>query len=232
VSTSSTLHLYQYEDGYRYNSDSLLLYDFTCKLNPKGNVLDVGSGSGILGLLLKRDFATISLTQIDVQSSHKFLTCRSAEYNKLESEIVCADFRDYVFDKKFDFIVSNPPFYHKGTQKSENESLKISRHSDSLPFEELTKAVSSNLKPRGAFIFCYDAKQVDTLLTILFKYKLKVNRMRFVYTKEDNDASLVLIYAKKSSKSLCRILPSLYMHSKEVEDIYENSKTKSLLWEN
>lgn len=174
-----------------------MLYDFISKLQPSGNVLDVGSGSGILGLLLKRDFFLISLTQIEVQERHKLLTVKSAEYNKLESEVICADIREYKFDKKFDFIVSNPPFYHKGTQKSENDSLKISRHSDSLPFEELTKAVSSSLKPRGSFIFCYDAKQVDTLLPILLKYKLKVNSMRFVYSNEDNDASLVLIYAKK-----------------------------------
>ena len=232
MSIDSTLYLYQYKDGYRYNSDSLLLYDFINKLNPKGNVLDVGSGSGILGLLLKRDFTSICLTQIEVQSSHKFLTHKSAKYNELESEVICADFRGYKFDKKFDFIVSNPPFYHEGTQKSENESLKISRHSDSLPFEELVQTVSTNLKPRGSFVFCYDAKQVDMLLGILVKYKLKVNSMRFVYTKANCDASLVLIYAKKSSKSLCQVLPPLYMNSSEVEDIYKNSRTQSLLWQN
>jgi tRNA1(Val) A37 N6-methylase TrmN6 len=66
----------------------------------------------------------------------------------------------------------------------------------------------------------------------LIQHKLKVNAMRLVYTKEENDASLVLIYARKSSKSLCRILPPLYMNSEEVEKIYLNSKTKSLLWEN
>jgi len=231
VYTNDVLYLFQYEDGYRYNSDSLLLYDFTYKLKPSGNVLDVGSGSGIVGLLLKRDFSDISLTQVEVQEKHKILTCKSAEHNKLKSEIICADIRDCLFDKKFDFIVSNPPFYHHGTQKSENESLKISRHSDALPFEELTKAVSSNLKPRGSFVFCYDAKQIDTILSILMMYKLKVNSMRFVYTKEDNDASLVLIYARKSSKSLCKILPSLYMNSEEIEKIYKKSNTKSLLWQ-
>lgn len=232
MSTDKALYLFQYTDGYRYNSDSLLLYDFTCKLEPHGNVLDVGSGSGIIGLLLKRDFPKIFLTQVDVQEEHKLLTCKSAAYNKLESEILCEDIRNCSFGKKFDFIISNPPFYHEGAQKSENKSLKISRHSDALPFDELAKAVSSNLKPRGSFIFCYDAKQIDTILSILIKYKLKVNSMRFVYTKKDNDASLVLIYARKSSKSLCKVLPALYMKSDEVEKIYKKSNTKSLIWQN
>ena len=232
MSTNKTLYLYQYKDGYRYNSDSLLLYDFTCKLTPFGNVLDVGSGSGILGLLLKRDFPAIKLSQIEVQHEHKLLTCKSAQYNQIDSEVICADFRNYEFAAKFDFIVSNPPFYHKGAQKSNNESLKISRHSDALPFSELAKSASSNLKPRGSFVFCYDAKQLDSLLSVLVQYKFKVNCMRFVHTKQNNDASLVIIHAKKSSKSLCRILPAMYMDSEEVEKIYKNSKTESILWEN
>ncbi|WP_024954597.1 tRNA1(Val) (adenine(37)-N6)-methyltransferase [Sulfurospirillum arcachonense] len=232
MSIDNTLYLFQYKEGYRYNSDSLLLYDFIIKLKPNGSVLDVGSGSGILGLLIKRDFPHIELSQIDVQDTHVSLTSKSAQHNSLDTEVFLGDIRTHAFDKKFDMIISNPPFYHTGTQKSENESLKISRHSDALPFEELVKAVSSNLKPRGAFVFCYDAKQIDTLMAILFQSKFKVNDLRFVHTKETNDASLVLIHAKKSSKSLCKILPPLYMGSKEVKSIYDKSKTKSILWEN
>ena len=220
------LYLFQYENGYRYNSDSLVLYDFIAMLNPKGLVLDVGSGSGIVGLLLKRDFPNISLTQIDIQSLHVELTCKSAKYNNLESEVFQADIREYDFDKKFDFIVSNPPFYHEGSQQSINEPLRISRYSQALPFDELCKSVSSNMRPRGSFVFCYDAKQIDFLLSILLQNKFKVNHLRFIHTKEDKDASVVLVHAKKSSKSLCKILAPIYMNSKEVQSIYKNTKTK------
>ena len=227
-----TLYLFQYEEGYRYNSDSLVLYDFISKLAPKGRVLDVGSGSGIVGLLLKRDFPKVDLTQIDVQPLHVELTCKSAKHNNLDSEVLHADIMEYKFEKKFDFIVTNPPFYHEGSQKSENEALKVSRYADVLPFEELCQSVSRNLKPRGSFVFCYDAKQLDVLLNILIQNKFKVNHIRFVHTKESKDASLVLIHAKKSSKSLCKILPPVYMDSKEVENIYKNTKTQSLLCQN
>ena len=227
-----TLYLYQYEDGYRYNSDSLALYDFISKLYPNGRILDVGSGSGILGLLLKRDFPQICLTQIDIQPLHVKLTSKSAKHNKLDSEVLHLDVKEARFEQKFDYIVTNPPFYHKGSQKSENEALKISRYVDALPFEELCNAVSKNLKPRGSFVFCYDAKQLDFLMSLLLKSKFKVNEMRFVHTKQSKDASLVLIHAKKSSKSLCKIIKPLYMDSEEIENIYEKSKTKSLLCQN
>jgi tRNA1(Val) A37 N6-methylase TrmN6 len=229
VSIDKTLHLFQYKDGYRYNSDSLILYDFISKLNPKGTILDVGSGSGIVGLLIKRDFPNIELFQIDIQPLHVKLTKKSAEYNKLKSIALYTDIKEAKFDKKFDFIVTNPPFYSKGSQKSENEALKVSRYVDVLPFDELCRAVSTNLKPRGSFVFCYDAKQIDILLSTLLKYKFKVNKIRFVHTKEKKDASLILIHAKKSSKSLCKIEYPLYMDSKEMEDIYKSTKTKSLL---
>ncbi|MDA7848250.1 methyltransferase, partial [Sulfurospirillum sp.] len=160
---------------------------------------------------------------------HVELTRKSAKKNKLDSEILHVDIKKHKFKEKFDFIVTNPPFYHKGSQKSENESLKISRYADSLPFEELCATVSTQLKPRGSFIFCYDAKQIDVLLNELLKNKFKVNHLRFVHTKKNKEASLVLIHAKKSSKSLCKIFPPVYMDSKEVEDIYKNTKTKSLI---
>ena len=101
-----------------------------------------------------------------------------------------------------------------------------------MPFDELCRAVSTNLKPRGSFIFCYDAKQIDILLSELLKNKFKVNHIRFVHTKQNKEASLVLIHAKKSSKSLCKILPPVYMDSSEVAKIYKNTKTQSLLCQN
>jgi len=229
VQIDKTLYLFQYEEGYKYNSDSLVLYDFIAKLNPKGRVLDVGSGSGILGLLLKRDFPNVLLTQIDIQPLHVDLTCKSAKKNDLASEVLHVDIRECKFEEKFDFIVTNPPFYNKGSQKSENEALKISRYADELPFSELCRAISSNIKPRGSFLFCYDAKQIDVLLSELLKNKFKVNHMRFVHTKQNKEASLVLIHAKKSSKSLCKILPPLYMDSSETAEIYKKTKTQSIL---
>ncbi len=226
--TDNTLYLFQNIDGYRYSSDSLILCDFISKLNPREMVLDIGSGSGILGLLLKRDFPSISLTQIDIEPLHVELTRKSAEYNGLDSEILFGDIREYKFESRFDFIVANPPYYNAGSQKSKNEILRVSRYADALPFDELCRAVSSIMNPKGEFAFCYDAKQVDSVLSVLLKNRFKANLMRFVHPKKDKEASLVLICAKKSSKSLCKILPTLYMDSEETGQIYRKLNTKEV----
>ena len=228
--------LFQMDSGYRYNSDSLLLYDFISSFNPKGQVLDVGCGCGILGLLLKRDFPSLELYLLDIQEQNCTLTRANAEQNELTCKAIeCGDFLEISFEQKFDFIISNPPFYHGGSVKSEEPSLSISRHNSALPLEKFAKKVTKTLSNRGYFIFCYDAKQLDIIAHALIENGLKIEDVLLVHVKEDKEASLFLIRARKSSKSLCKIHPPLFMYqndmiSPKVQAIYDKSKTKSLAW--
>lgn len=228
--------LFQMESGYRYNSDTLLLYDFISSFKPKGEILDVGCGCGILGLLLKRDFPALNLSLLDIQEQNCTLTRANAKENKLTCKaILCGNFLETPFEQKFDFIISNPPFYNEGATKSDEPSLSISRHNSSLPFEYFAKKVTKTLSNRGYFIFCYDAKQFDFISHLLIENGLKIEDVLLIHAKEDKEASLVLIRARKSSKSLCKIHPPLFMYqngmiSPKVQAIYDKSKTKSLTW--
>lgn len=233
VSTNNTMYLAQYDEGYRYNSDTLLLYDFIASFNPKGVLLDVGCGCGILGLLLKRDFPQLQLHMIDIQEEHCTLAEHNAQLNAIAlSSLTCKDFTQSSFEQKFDFIVSNPPFYHSGVVKSPNASLSISRHSSYLPFAKLALKASKSLSNRGYFCFCYDAKQLDSLMKELLHVKLNVEDICFVHPKYDKDASLVLIRARKNSKSLCKIHPPIFIYENEtfssrVQAIFAQSQTLS-----
>jgi len=226
------LFIYQEKGGYCYNSDTLFLYDFITKFSPKGEVLDVGCGCGVLGLLIKENFK-IKLTGIDIQKNNIFLSGINSKNNNFEAEFICNDFLKYDFDKKFDFIVSNPPFYRGKSKQSSNISKKISRFNDSLPPDEFIKKCNSLLKPRGELIFCYDACEVDKIFLILSKYKIKINDIRYVHPGFDKNATVVQIRAKKSSKSLVKCLSPLITHtngefSKEVKEIYKKIALKSL----
>ena len=229
--------LFQPEQGYRYNSDTLLLYDFITSFSPKGKVLDVGCGCGILGLLLKRDFPNLELHLIDIQKQNCEIAKTNAEHNQIALEsMVCQDFVKTKFEHKFDLIVSNPPFYHHGGVKNENEALFLSRHSSALPFDAFAQKVTKTLTNRGYFLFCYDAKQLDSLMASLLGHGLNVEDLCFVYPKEEKEASLVLVRARKNSKTLCKIHPPLFIYNGEdfspkVQAIFEKSKTKSLSWQ-
>ncbi len=138
-----------------------------------------------------------------------------------------------MFDKKFDICISNPPFYHSNVIKSENENLKIARYNDSMPLEDFISKTNRVLKPKGKFFFCYDVKQINEILLLLKKYKFNVESMQFVHPKKDKDATLVLVYARKDSKSLTKVLSAMTVFekdefSKEVLKIYEKSLTHSI----
>jgi len=223
--------LYQPKDGYCYNSDTLFLYHFVSKFNIKGNVLEVGGGCGVLGLLLKRDFPKINLTIIEKQKIMTGFIKRNLRENNLNAEIINSDFLEYEFNKKFDFIVSNPPFYN-GTLKSENEIIKIARYEEFLPMEKFFKKVNNLLKERGEFIFCYDAKRIDEIILKLPK-PLKIIDLRFFYPRIEKKASVVLVRAKRHAKSMVKIHPPLIgfdgeNYSKEASEIYKKANTKSV----
>lgn len=230
--------LYQPKNGYCYNSDTHFLHDFVLSClqsfkNVKGDLLDIGSGSGILGLLVARDYPKLNLHQCELQESFQQLSSKNAQTNEIEAYMYKGKFQEFLFDKQFDICVSNPPFYHSDVIKSDNESLKIARYNDSLPLEDFIHKSSKILKAQGKFFFCYDAKQLQTIILALQKYKLNIEALRFVHPNAQKEATLVLIYARKGSKSLMKVLPSLYVFkgsefTQEVQTIYKHSSTHSI----
>ena len=231
--------LYQPTNGYCYNSDTHFLYNFIVEnfkkyKNIKGELLDIGSGSGILGLLVAKDFEKLQLNQCEIQKVFQFFSTKNSKTNKIDSKLYEGSFDEIDFEKKFDICVSNPPFYHSDVIKSENESLKIARYNDSLPLEIFIKKTATILNSEGKFFFCYDVKQINQILLLLNKYKFNLEALQFVHPTESKDATLILVYAKRNSKSLTKILKPLIVFDKngnftqEVQDIYEKSSTHSI----
>ena len=224
--------IYQPLEGYCYNSDTIFLYDFITNFRLKGDVLDIGSGSGILGLMVARDF-DVNLHAVEKQELMANYTKLNAKVNNIDIDLRVGDFQRIVFEKKFDFLISNPPFYHENVLRSKKKELDISRFSMYLPFEEMLKKANTILKPRGAIIFCYDAKQTQKLVTGLSNFKFNIEAMKFIHPKKDKDASLVMIYAKKSSKSLAKIFPPLIVfeydrYSKEAMSAFKKAGVHSI----
>jgi len=200
------LFLYQPTSGYCYNSDSIFLYDFISKFKPQGELLDVGCGVGIISLLLSRDFI-LKTSIIDKQkkmlnyAEHNFLL------NKLETKIYLGDFEEHKTEDRYDYIISNPPFYDSAVTQSKDTHLNIARYAHHLPIESFIKRVKTFLKPKGWFIFCYDAKQVDILLHHLKINNINPEKIQFVHSKLNRDSKLVMIAARNNSRSMTQIVP-------------------------
>jgi len=227
------LYLYQPTSGYAYNSDSIFLYDFISKFKPKGSLLDVGCGVGIISLLLTRDFE-IETTIVDKQKIMMDYATHNYTINQLKVDYIQDDFSAFPEEKKFDFIISNPPFYDQNVKQSKNEHLNIARYAQHLPIETLITKVKKLLKPRGRFIFCYDAKQVDRLLHALRENRINPEQIRFVHSKIDRESKLVMITARMNSKSMMTILPPLIVfdeqsnYNSEAKQAFKKAGTYSI----
>lgn len=227
------MYLYQPSTSYAYNSDSIFLYDFISNFNPKGRLLDVGCGVGIISLLLTRDFK-LKTTIIDKQTTMLKYAKYNYHLNNLQVTPIEQDFTQFISEEKFNYIVSNPPFYHQDVQQSQDSALNIARYAHHLPINKFIEMVNVNLKPRGYFIFCYDAKQVDELLCTLIKNKINPETLRFVHSKVDRDSKLVMISARKNSKSMMKILPPLIVfdedsnYNNEAQTAFNKAATHSI----
>jgi tRNA1(Val) A37 N6-methylase TrmN6 len=225
--------LYQPQSGYCYNSDSLFLYDFIISFKPRGKMLDVGAGCGIVGLLCARDYKKIELEAVEKQKIFIEFSKINARVNKINYNLFECDFLDLCEDNKYDYIVSNPPFYPEGATKSEDEILKNARYNSNLPLKEFFKKVSRLLNPHSHFIFCYDASQFGEICSELANVKIKILDVVFVHSKVDRVASLVMIHARNGSKSLMKVwAPFIGFKgndiSQKVQDIYKKANTQSI----
>lgn len=225
--------LYQPQVGYCYNSDSIFLYDFISSFKPRGKMLDVGSGCGVVGLLVARDNPKVELEAVEKQAAFVEYATINARVNKIDYTIHQGDFLDLDEVQKYDYIISNPPFYHEGATRSEDEMLYHARYNINLPIEHFFKKVSRLLKPNAHFIFCYDATQFFLICAALDKVKLRVVDVRFVHPKKERGASLVMLHVRNGSKSLMKVLPPLMSFegdefSSEVQEIYKKASTQSI----
>jgi len=192
----------------------------------------VGSGCGVLGLLVARD-NRVQAEGVDKQWAFCQYTQKNAEVNKIEYTMHQSDFLAFQDTKGFDIIISNPPFYHEGSSKSENEMRHTARYNTHLPMGGFFKKVSKLLRNRGHFVFCYDPQQFQEICVELSSAKLTIETVQFVHPKVDRKASLVMIQARKGSKSLMKTREPFITFDKDefssnTQAIYKKARTHSI----
>lgn len=228
------MKIFQLKDGYRYNSDSLFLWDFArknCSFKASQSLLDVGCGCGILGLLLARDF-NCALSCIDIQPQNCELAQINAGANDIKASIICADFfkdwesgnsripsdfnensripsKSFQRSQGFERIICNPPFYDFGGE-NKNAHKNTSRNASSFDISAFASKCSKLLAPKGELVLCYDARLIDRLLQALLEAGLKPIKLAFLHSKPSKPANVVLVVAKKGAKSPLCVFGSLF----------------------
>ena len=228
------LKIIQNTDGFRFGIDSVLLTEFARDIKDGKKIVDLGTGTGILGILLSKKVHPIKIVGVEKQKEVFEMAKRSIELNKLEDifEIINTDIKDLNLEKNFyDAVVTNPPYKKLGTGiNASNEKQQISRFETTASLDDWIKISSGILNSKGSFYMVYRTDRLTEGFNVLRKYKLEPKRVRFVYSNVNSDSKLVMIKAVKNGNQYVNIEKPLIIYNldgsytDEIMKIYKKGK--------
>ena len=210
---------------FKLTTDTVLLSHFaSVKSGQRG--IDLGSGTGCLGLLVMlRSPGTavdgIELTEGAARLAQKNYTrCGFAD----TAQVTCGDYTACTFDRKYDFCLSNPPYFSPARGKSSSSpEIDAARRAE---LEGVCTAAARALKTTGSFFFCLRPERLDAAFAALHGRGFFIKRLRFVHDRVFSKASILLIEARRGSEGV-KIDPPLILrdengYTKEYCEIYGN----------
>ena len=223
--------LIQNDFGYRYSIEPFLLADFA-QLLPGQNVLDIGTGCGIIPLLIVFRQPTLKVTGIEIQDAAVENAEKNISKNKMGIKIVHDDFLEWAQRaeiKPFDWIVSNPPYRKINSGRTNPDSGKaIARHELKLNLPSMLDKAQPILKKGGHITLAYPPLRLQETLRELESRELFPSRIRFIHGNQNAEAKIFLVDAIKEKKSDLIVDSPLYVYnkdgsySKEMQEIYDS----------
>ncbi len=212
------LKIIQASDSYRFSVDSILLLNFI-RLKNYEKIIDLGTGSGIIPLLLFGKKKGLSIYGIEIQKYLADMARRSVELNKLQNDItiIQEDFRNLknIFkNQQFDVVVSNPPYVSIGQGKiNPSSSRAIARHEIKGDLEDIISVSNYLLKNKGRIYLIYRSTKLIKLVIALKKYGIEPKVIKFIYPRAGENANLVLLEGVKSGKEELKIEGPMFLYS-------------------
>lgn len=224
------LKLIQNKKGFCFGVDAVLLSDYAKGIKKGSTVVDIGTGTGIVAILLCAKTNLKKIYGIELQEEVANIAQRNIELNGLDDkmEVININIKD-VFSKleknKIDVIVTNPPYkkHDTGVKNLDTRQL-ISRHEVECTLEDIIKNASLLLKDLGEFYMVHRAERIVDIFVTLRKYKLEPKNSRFVHSKIGEKPNLVLVKAVKCAKEFFKIDKPLVIYGEDgnyTDEIYE-----------
>ena len=189
-----------------FGMDAVLLSGFA-KARKGDKVLDMGTGTGIIPILMEAKTEAAHLIGLEVQEESADMARRSASLNGLSDkiDIVTGDIKEadkYFKSASFDVITCNPPYLIGQHGIANPDAPKaIARHEVLCTLEDVVKQAAKLLKPGGNFYMVHRPFRLAEIITLMVQYKLEPKRMQLVYPYVDKEPNMVLIEGCRGGKS-------------------------------
>jgi tRNA1Val (adenine37-N6)-methyltransferase len=200
------IRILQPRKGYRYSIDALIL-PFFMKLRPRDAVIELGTGTGVISMVLAKRCPKCRIVSVELQKRLHGLLLRNLELNALAERVkgVHGDIRQIkeLFDPGgFDQVCSNPPFRKTRSGRLNPDSEKaIARHEIALSLDDLSSAAAHLLKKQGRFSLIYLPERLVELIQRLRRCNLEPKRMQTIHSFPNSPPVLILMEAIKGGRT-------------------------------
>ena len=210
----------QRRDAFRFGTDAVLLADFV-KLKKHCRVVDLGAGTGIIGLLLCAHNPEVTVSAVEIQPEMAQLTQKNIELNQIEARMQAYEMDMRRAPEKlgncvYDCAVCNPPYYAEGRgRQPENPNKLISRTEAEIDIFEICAVAVRLLKTGGRLAVVYPAARLNEMIGAMEKATLAPKRIRTIHSKASRAPKLVLLDAVKQGGRGMEWLPPLILYNED-----------------
>ena len=211
------LYIIQKKDSLRFGMDAVLLSNFI-KAKPHQNVVDLGTGTGILSILVSAKTDVKSITGLEIQPDIAGMAQRSIDGNNLNQRIsiIKGDIKEAVSifgAATCDIVVTNPPYTKVGSGRINNLNSKaISKHEICCSLTDVLTSSSAILKPQGEFYMVHRPERLTDILAGMRKVRIEPKILRMVCPYQGKAPSLILIKGLKNGNPGLNIMPDLIIY--------------------
>ncbi|MDD6038106.1 MAG: tRNA1(Val) (adenine(37)-N6)-methyltransferase [bacterium] len=221
----------QDEKRFCFGMDAVLLSGFS-KVKRGERVLDLGTGTGIIPILLEARTEGSHFTGLEIQEDSADMARRSVALNHLEEkiDIVTGDIKDASARfgaSSFDVITTNPPYMiHEHGLQNDRDAKSIARHEVLCTLEDIVTQSAKLLKPKGRMFMVHRPFRLVEILTCMSKHGIEPKRMQLVYPFIDKEPNMVLIEGLRGGNSRITVEKPLIVYEKpgvytpEIYDVY------------
>lgn len=214
---------------FKFGTDTVLLANF---VESKSNdiIVDFGSGSGVIPLLLAFKKECKKIIGIEIQSELVNLARKNIKMNDYEDkiEVIKGDFsnsREYIEANIYDIVISNPPYLKTNSGKiSENKFKAIARHEVKADLEDVIREAALVLKNGGKFYLVYRSKRMEEVFYLLNKYKLSPKRLKPIYPRKNKSSNHFLLEARLNGGIGLKLESSIIIYKENSNEYTEQVK--------
>ena len=217
------LKIIQNKKWFCFGMDSILISNFAKNIKPNTTVVDLGSGTGIISILLSAKTQASKIKCVEKQPEMAQLIQKNIELNNLQEklELINEDILNinkHIPEKSVDIVVTNPPYKKQNTGiVNENKQKYISKVETTATLDDFIFTAKNILKDKGKFFMVHRPERLVDILSIMRKNKIEPKRMQFVYShvEGNENANLVLIEGIKNGRPFLKVEKNIYVYNQD-----------------